>query len=304
MKIIFVLLLISIILIGGCIYSSSETATSWDMAREKQDYTLCDKLNNQKYVDGCYWDIAIEKQEVAICEKIGYQSYWLNQATSHNSSYRENCFRDLAIKTKNSSLCEKINDRYYRGMCYASVAVEIQDSTLCTKIYYQNDASWCYSSVAIKMQNPDLCEKAFGAERNKCFHFIANIKQDPWLCEKIDGPTDKYFKNYNYKDYCYVVLAANTQNSELCNKINTQEGKMDCQSEIFIYAKMSEQPTTEEKIKIPCEEKTIQYEKDMCLRIEAEKNIVGFMWFCNMIISESYKDFCYGNVEQATKKYK
>ncbi|HLD48870.1 MAG TPA: hypothetical protein VJB11_00745, partial [archaeon] len=111
-------LIVFVVVVSGC---TSNTNNSIPECEKNKDY-------NQ-----CVFDIAKEKQNPLLCDKI-------------NSTYIKNICYEAVSKIKNdSSVCENINDKYEKDNCYLSYSIIKKDSSVCEKILSQISKDICYN---------------------------------------------------------------------------------------------------------------------------------------------------------------
>ena len=191
-KIIFNILILSIIILAGC-----------------QTQTTLDNI-----------PISIPKER-SVAE----------QTTTHVTSdckamtdeiARNFCYADLAKAQKNISICDdKINNVNTRDICYQRVAIAKQDFSLCKSISEANQnsgiGSTCYSEVAKLKKDPALCEDLPDEGqydcllKDECYLGAATGKLDISICKKISYSVTK--------DTCYLNVAIGKKDSTVCSNI-------------------------------------------------------------------------------------
>jgi hypothetical protein len=129
-----------------------------EVAVNKKDETICEKLDELKYIHWIEWDYSVEKNinhEIAECKNRIFVAKFDQKDLPENckinpktnipfetipeGTYLQHCLKDIAIKTKNPEICKKLlelNNQEFYEECYERIMNE-------TKIYgwqtYRNE---------------------------------------------------------------------------------------------------------------------------------------------------------------------
>lgn len=80
----------------------------------------------------------------------------------------------------------------------------------------------------METKDPDFCEQILDVEglagRNGCYFVLARNTPNEALCEKIEDAQDMEVT----QDHCYWSVARQKQDPTLCDKIKDEEKKADC----------------------------------------------------------------------------
>ncbi len=137
-----------------------------------------------------------------------------------------------ARSKKDVKICSKIKGTRninIRCSCISAVATKAKDKSLCRKIP-SAETEWrnvCYKEVAKSKGDFSFCEKIGDeSERGYCYFNIATETNNLELCKKINH------SQFHYIDACIYKIAINTSNPELCDQIQNYREKMYCINEI------------------------------------------------------------------------
>lgn len=84
----------------------------------------------------------------------------------------------------------------------------------------------CIANVAVDTKNLDLCyDIKEGDGRFQCIAEVAKANKDAKLCENISKDNSRY-------SYCYIDIAIDTKNPDLCEKAEYQSHREQCYREI------------------------------------------------------------------------
>lgn len=167
-----------------------------DVARENKDYSACSLLSKKEGilgVDGCYYEAAILALDKAICGKIS------------NKDIKTQC---TAVATKDVSLCGSLPKEasssetfeFTKNDCYAEIAKKYSDEKVCKEI----------STGSIYEESDQV----------NCFRTVAIAKGDVSICNNISSQ--------QFREGCVQWY-----NLEMCNKIESLEGRDDCKESLF-----------------------------------------------------------------------
>lgn len=138
-------LLVTIVLILGCIQQKPKTKSNYEIAINTNNASLCEKIGDQPLIDICYYTIAINTNDIYLCEKV------------EDPERRNNrCYYKFLLKSvdeegsiNDPSVCEKIENSYFTGgfrgkdQCYYIVARKNKDPSLCSNIEHNSTRYWC-----------------------------------------------------------------------------------------------------------------------------------------------------------------
>lgn len=125
----------------------------------RNEFGLCEKINDIKMRDLCYNAIAHELNDTRVCERIS------------SMRGRDICFMALATENWSHSFCDRVSDNCYddmdsdgclKNVCYDSIYLETARRTgnisLCDGLIRSDyDRKTCYFLVAINTKNDSLC---------------------------------------------------------------------------------------------------------------------------------------------------
>ncbi|GBD34331.1 hypothetical protein HRbin35_00041 [bacterium HR35] len=260
-----------------------------DVAEEKQDLSICDRIQDKTKKDYCYLKIAEMKRDPSICNKI--QNEEEESYDGDNKYFKDNCYLKIAQAKQDLSICDRIKNSSVKDDCYKLLAIIKQDLSICDKLYYSNEKDYCYSRVAQVKQDPSICNKIVCSEisswdwcfKDFCYQNIAQTKKDVSFCENI--------RNFLYgKSFCYQVIGEITQNLSICDKIRDEERRGWCYRSIAVLQQNASL----------CEKINNEYIRDYCYWDIALNNQNPL--FCEKLHNEKNKNLCYLNVTEAKKE--
>lgn len=195
-KIIFILILMNIIFISGCIENS----------------------NNQNTVDEQIMQDTVEEQSI---------QEMINKCENIDPVYekkRITCYSDVSTKAKNISLCNSLKKEKAIYKCYSIVAKTAEDVMLCYRIEDNISINSCIVGVAIKKKDFSICKKTNGFFETICYNSIV-------MANGGNRTTCETFLSEKDKDYCYRILAFN-KGKEYCDEIKDNELKESCKEDV------------------------------------------------------------------------
>jgi len=132
--------------------------------------------------NGCYRTLALNKEDASICEKL--DGDW----------YKSSCYSDLAIKLSRSSFCDAAPDKY-KDDCKLRYARAKKDFSLCKDLAvdtYNRDS--CFESMILQEKDPFLCANlSTVSKRDLCYDKLAVEKRDPSICNSIELEKNKEY---------------------------------------------------------------------------------------------------------------
>ena len=135
---------------------------------------------------------------------------------------KRSCITQLAIENKDYSICNNLDDGNY---CEAYVAGAKGDLSYCQTKAVEGMKDVCYQRVAVGTLDESKCElihPAFPGIYNVCYGDIVKIKKDPAICEKMRTSPNE----------CYLVLAINSSDKSICDKISYSVDRDYCYKQI------------------------------------------------------------------------
>jgi len=112
-----------------------------EIAKEKEDESICNFLKVSWNKDTCIALVAMRKMENSLCKKA--------------RARQDECeIMIKAIQEKNETLCNDLI--VLKHECYQKIALDKNDPSICEKI---DDKEICYMNVAISKKDIDLCKK-------------------------------------------------------------------------------------------------------------------------------------------------
>lgn len=186
--------------------------------------------------DGCYFDVATERNDISLCDKI----------IDKGSLGR--CQGTIVAQSGDPSKCSVLTSKEAISMCYSEMAGKNKDQSLCNNIPIEKDSEYCKFNNLSSKNNPTYC-KSFSSEdwQNQCYHRLTWILKDVSLCSFItskdpDQKGDCYkamaqetkdyslcaLANPNDKESCYLNIARDTKNELICPLINDPTNKSRC----------------------------------------------------------------------------
>jgi hypothetical protein len=101
----------------------------------------------------------------------------------------------LAFKRKNLSLCNRITDEVEKSGCYGGVAIAKNDLSLCKEVADDLIRIDCYTQIAVLRLDPSICTSMIDKEGyvyigiakiDSCYWKVSLAAKDTTICEKID----------------------------------------------------------------------------------------------------------------------
>ncbi|MBU0763079.1 MAG: hypothetical protein KKD39_08645, partial [Candidatus Altiarchaeota archaeon] len=195
-----------------------------------QDETICAKITDLSRRDGCYTNISITSKNPQLCNKVGSDT-WRAQF----------CLYPLALLLKDRKICEMIPELEklnYREACFRKMSELMQDATLCDKLEDQKDIDICKLEAGMKNNDTNTCLSITNTTRkDQCLRNVGSNLKDLSICNMIGNnldrltcslratPTDynlcSQYENIDGKNSCYSRIAIDTNNSNLCQYIES-----------------------------------------------------------------------------------
>ena len=87
-----------------------------DVAVEKKDPNICDKIAHSGRKYSCYSGAGVASNDSTWCDKIPFE-----EANANYNSAKYSCYENIALAAKDKSLCNKIQDIDYRAKCVEQI---------------------------------------------------------------------------------------------------------------------------------------------------------------------------------------
>jgi len=187
---------------------------------------ICDNMNSNELKLMCY---AMFSKQYKYCSLLGTSSSFCIDFVS-------------SALDLNEDLCKSF-EGYNRLSCVISLAIKNKDPNLCKLQENSTLTSSCYNSLTSHLDdlniNEDFCNKI--SEESLKFTCLAKVKNDIKLCDNIKlEPREKgnclaitsknitYCQSTTNYDYCLFLVAMETKDPDLCNKITLELTKGEC----------------------------------------------------------------------------
>lgn len=165
-----------------------------NVARAKNDSTICAYTVTRLYINLCYEYFALSFNDASLC------------ARKYDEMDRDDCHAALARKTGNASLCALIESGFVNktltDVCYNDVAKNTGNPSACSGIKRDYHRYNCYATVI------EGGEYEFGKA----------------ACDAIPS------RDYQWKDNCYYRLVRKGGDKSLCASIQDEALKATCES--------------------------------------------------------------------------
>lgn len=186
---------------------------------------MCDKISSADLRITCY---AMFLKEYKYCLLAGtfytfcvdfvHASSLINQSFCNSlSGYNKiSCMSNLAIKTKDPSICDSLNNSEIYS-CYYFISSYLD--------YLKPDEDFC------KKINEESLRSTCLAKLNKNTNYCENIVQEPfekWNCLGMVSGSIEYCEKSDNFNYCLLLVALETKDTKLCEKIEAKGIKINC----------------------------------------------------------------------------
>jgi len=186
---------------------------------EPQEVLDCDSILDLNEKNICFENIAIEKKDLKICEKINTDNYISNCG--------DKIKLEIALEKKDISLCSQTEEYYYLFVCIKDLinqenfakhkcselseneknicndiflekeAIQEDDISVCSEISAENRKQECFIKFIKEKDSLDFCELLDGDVKNICMEILVNElainNKDINICEKLSDP-DLYYE--------------------------------------------------------------------------------------------------------------
>jgi len=139
-----ILLLAFLVLLSGCINSTTENktdvakATSTTVAQSATKPTTptnCDVIPNSNEKDSCYWNLVVTSRDGTLCGKIV------------NETIKERCLQTIAVNSKNAQMCDTLKTTQVRESCLLYIAISSKNASVCNAIGNDRMKASCVSGA-------------------------------------------------------------------------------------------------------------------------------------------------------------
>ncbi len=200
---------------------------------------------------------------------------------------------------QNSSIiteCENLNNEELKASCYIQVAIQKQDLSKCEEIgkRWLNAEETCYAEFSIANKDASGCEKLKETHKDACYTQVALNTNNAELCEKIQNRaiTDIGKGEFSNYDECYSKIAEKRNDPLLCEKVLGNNRKN------FCYTKIATTINDETICKSISGEYSTSYLSQCYILIAGAKKDSSI---CNNILEQATKEQCYERVAVSAK---
>ncbi len=288
-KILIIILVLIIVSVGGWLLASQTgLVNNYSFSFQPNfDISKCENISISRIQQECYLYEAIKSNNPELCKFLNSGRYeWNSEGPILDFG---DCLKTIAANTWDTSVCEKTEDKIYKIPCEAitsknpSKCKEITENVIRNPHVLQNV---CNVEVAVFTENSASCENAVDLgysfetdyEKESCYKRFSTRTDDLGLCTgksnfcnlfkllcvsksflwgdrlcpfvKTVSATDTLDATKCDNSDCYLLLAYQTNNAELC------KGEYKCYNDIAVRTK---NPNICSKI-----EK--EYERDSCIK--------------------------------------
>lgn len=201
--------------------------------------STCERMSGVR-MDDCFSQLAKAKNDTSLCMRI-------------NASYtRDNCISKIAISKERPGLCDPISINASRNLCknqiFGELAIENRDTAYCKLLIAENGSNQdmvdnCIFSMAKRLNDSSYCSQITNIFAQE---LCSTGKIDPASCEQISDPMGKKSCLYisavysndpsrcaampssGMRDNCYIQVAKNTKNGNACSFISSADLKSQC----------------------------------------------------------------------------
>jgi hypothetical protein len=225
------------------------------MAENKKDLSLCDKIVDKYGKQGCIYNVALAMNDAAACAK-------LTDQTSNGL-----CTAKVALTKKDPGLCKGIPGDLEKANCYSDIATVTGDKSLCNNLQGQS-VPYCQRIVAVKNGKPQDCYlmDAPQTEKDDCALNAAATAKDPAFCGSL--------ANQETKDYCYERVAMTSGQATICTEMADKSRRESCYSYVAQSSNNTNacQRITEMTKEYECVRQTAINARDasLCLALDAQ----------------------------------
>jgi len=125
-------------------------------------------------------------------------------------------------------------DAMEKAFCYSDLAIEKNDLSVCSQIVVGNNSQqqqlnidFCIAKFAFFKHDVEICEGIeTGTLRDACVMDLAMYLEDSSMCEKVTDEENKYVN-------CYIAMAENKNDSQICGEIGDANYSAFCSSMIL-----------------------------------------------------------------------
>lgn len=247
--------------------SAGRSRCYMDISEELDDENVCDKIQDPSDKKSCYYGVLKARNDIGFCEEyqgieklLCYETLLEDLILDHVKDlnmytnicekmmteyspllidepylYKDSCYlyvvqklaeEGILVETlKDESICENIKNQEVRGNCYLNIA-SITHKNICEKIQGLKDKNACFSSLAIELKDKNLCEKITDQKmKDLC---MIRVRGGTTMCERLS----EFYTAPWVIDSCYLDIAKEQRNKEICNQIQDANTKNKCDSEL------------------------------------------------------------------------
>jgi len=236
--------------------SNSKDSCYASLADSTSNSSICELISNANSRDSCLVKFGNSEVTCGMLSTSDLQFSCLASALNmpeycvhiNDTITRSICYEKYAEKFNSSSFCEQIPIQLYKNFCYSNLSLSLGNYLLCAGMSPESSRDQCYARVAESIQSPEACLPIVALDsRAVCQTNIAQLMKDPSQCNAIES---NYYKNRCYpqvlntvafnvsscsqismptwKDECYTIAAANSENSTICASVVDELQKANC----------------------------------------------------------------------------
>ncbi|MBI5159469.1 hypothetical protein HY992_05090 [Candidatus Micrarchaeota archaeon] len=206
--------------LSACSLISSTLKKHACQAFVSNDLSFCQNLpaTDNTTRDACYTNVAKLKNDSSLC-------YYAVTRT-----YVNLCYEHFALANNDASACSKKYDEFDRDDCYSVLASRTRNASVCGLIVsgFMNKtlADVCRNNVAKDTGKPETCSGIIvNYHRYNCYAYIVESPDADYGKESCDAIPAK---DTSWKDACYSRLSKKTGDKTLCEQITDSALKETC----------------------------------------------------------------------------
>jgi len=190
----FVILLITILLVIGCIQEQTKPEITEDVSGITKDFIGCENPADD---------------EIKVCDLITDNTQLQQCKETSNIEWAFFC---VAFSTKNSEACENIKENSYKYICKAYAE---DNPLICDEINKETERDKCYLDLGMNFQNKELCDKIKDESKKAICLGVINLD------------LEKCFEYEEYKEICIQNIIEFSQGKISCDSLD-EERREEC----------------------------------------------------------------------------
>lgn len=169
----------------------------------------CAEIENSELKSGCYSQLAINKSDALLCDKV------------IDRYERDYCYSSVAKSMGNVSLCEKIRDNERKNFCYFVIAVETSSPQVCEKISQYQCKAGCLGLTKNPKYCSEITSPI--KMKWRCITDSASANMDITICKNLPYSPDGCYRGvaksiYNYENDITKMQDYYDYGAYLCSK--------------------------------------------------------------------------------------